>query len=441
MKRIYEPHAYGPLPMRDCYWSTTLERETLPQLHGSHKTDVAIIGGGFTGLNAALHLAEDGVDVTLLDAQYPGWGASGRNGGFCCLGGGVRSNAQLDKSYGQPARRDWRQAEKDAIAHVASLLARFNIEADVHSQGETLLAHKPAKWDNLQRYADDIADSYGTAPQLIAKQDLAEHGLCGPFHGALTVPVGFALNPQKYATGLVRASTDAGATLFERSPVTGMSRENGFTLHSPQGTLHAKRIIVATNGYSSEDIPPWLAARFMPVQSSVIVTRPLTDTDLRSAGWTSGQMAYDTRNLLHYFRLMPDRRFLFGMRGGIFATRRSETHLKRLIRSDFETMFPAWRHVETPYHWTGLVSLNAKGLPYVGPVPDMPNVFTAGSYHGNGVAMASYCGTLLADLVQGKPTRLPLPEVLGTPPGTFPLGQYRRWLLKPAYAFMGLQDL
>lgn len=440
MRRVYEPLAYGPEPYTGCYWRETAAPPDLPELQGIHQTDVAIIGGGFTGLNAALHLAEDGVNVTLLEAEEIGWGASGRNGGFCCLGGGVLESAQIDKKFGTEARRAWRQAEKDAITHVADLLARFSINADTHSQGETLLAHKPARLSLLERHAEQVTEDYGITPQLISKADLAAHGMAGPFHGALTLPLGFALNPMKYAVGLARASLDAGALVYARSPVIRMEQGQHVALHTPQGRVTAKRVIIATNGYSSEDLPDWLAGRYMPVQSSVLVTRPLTDAEISAAGWHSDQMAFDSRNLLHYFRLMPDRRVLFGMRGGIFANDRAEAKIKALIRSHFETMFPTWAQVETPYHWSGLVCLNAKGAPFVGALPETPQILAGLSYHGNGVAMASYAGALLADLVQDKPTRLPYPSLMQTPPKRFPFGSKRRWLLPPAYALLALTD-
>lgn len=440
MKRIVEPQAYGPAPYADCYWRTTAEPSDLPALKGTHQTEVAVIGGGFTGLNAALHLAEDGIPVTLLDAEEIGWGASGRNGGFCCLGGGVLENAQIDKHHGADARRAWRQAEKRAIAHVETLTQRLKLNVDRHSNGETLLAHKAKRFRLLQQHAERVEQDYGVTPTLLHERELDANGMFGPFHGALTIPVGFALNPMKYVTGIARAAQAAGAQLFARSPVTQIERSTQFILHTPKGRITAKRLIIATNGYSSEDIPNWFAARHMPVQSSVMVTRPLTQTEIDTAGWSTGQMAFDSRNLLHYFRLLPNRRFLFGMRGGIFATQRSEAKIKALIRRDFETMFPAWAGVEAPFFWSGLVSLNAKGAPFVGEIPDMPGAFAGLSYHGNGVAMASYSGALLADLVQDKPTRFPYPALMQTPPKRIPFGSKRRWLLPPLYALMSLAD-
>ena len=139
------------------------------------------------------------------------------------------------------------------------------------------------------------------------------------------------------------------------------------------------------------------------------------------------------------FRLMPDRRFLFGMRGGLRSSPGTEAAIRRLIRRDFEAMFPAWAGVETPWFWSGMVCLASDLAPYCGPVEGMPGVFAGFAYHGNGVAMGSFTGALLADLVQGKTPAL-YPEVMKKPPERFPLGRFR-WLLKyPAYALYGLKD-
>ena len=133
--------------------------------------------------------------------------------------------------------------------------------------------------------------------------------MSGPFHGGLTIPLGFALNPRKYHAGLARAAQQAGATLHAHSPVTRLRPIAGrWQLDTAAGSVTADRVLLATNGYSSEDLPDWLAARYLPVQSSVIVTAPLTEAQRQAQGWTSRQMAYDTRQLLHYFRLLPDNR-------------------------------------------------------------------------------------------------------------------------------------
>jgi glycine/D-amino acid oxidase-like deaminating enzyme len=203
----------------------------------------------------------------------------------------------------------------------------------------------------------------------------------------------------------------------------------------------AKRVIIATNGYSSENIPHWMRARYLPVQSSILVTRPLSSSELEAANWTNRQACYDSRLLLHYFRLLPDNRFLFGMRGGLYATPRNEARVKRKIRQDFERMFPAWQDVDTPHYWSGLVAFSGSGAPFVGPIPEQENLWAGFGYHGNGVAMANYTGAILADLVQGKLPSQHYPELLKIKPTKFPFGRFRRNLLLPTYITAEALDL
>jgi glycine/D-amino acid oxidase-like deaminating enzyme len=204
-------------------------------------------------------------------------------------------------------------------------------------------------------------------------------------------------------------------------------------LTSAASTVEAEQIIIATNGYTSEDVPGWLAGRYMPLQSTVLVTRPLTPEELRAQGWWSDQMSYDSRNLLHYFRLMPDRRFLFGMRGAVLTGARAEARARAGTRAHFERMFPAWAHVESRHSWSGLVSLARRKVPFLGEVPGQTGLWAAMCYHGNGVAMGSYAGRMLADLLMGR--QIPdCPSVMREPLARFPLGGARRLLMPPLYA-------
>lgn len=435
MQRLFPDYAYGPGPRDGCWWDETIAAPAWPVFRGEQHADVVIIGGGFTGLSAALHLAESGASAVVLEAETPGWGASGRNGGFCCTGGSKLGGGAMRRLYGDEPAALYEAGEEEAVHLVRGILDAHGIEADTHSDGETQLAHSPRAMARLRAAAD--ADPSAV---LIEQQELAQHGLNGPFHGALTSPVGFGLNPRKYLFGLAAAAEAAGAKLFQKSAATGLSRHGGKHLvTTARGKLRADRVIVATNGYSSEDIPEWLRSRTMPAQSTVMVTRPLSDTELDLQGWTSDQMAYDTRNLLHYFRLMPDRRFLFGMRGGLMASPRAEAAIRRALRRDFDTMFPAWQDVEAASMWSGMVCLSRNLVPFVGQVPDVTGLYAGLCYHGNGVAMGSYAGRLLADLVQGRQPDLPYSPVMQSM-GRFPLGRFRRALMFPAYALLGLMD-
>ncbi|MGB5559738.1 MAG: FAD-dependent oxidoreductase [Paracoccaceae bacterium] len=440
LHRLYEPEAYGPEADRNNYWRTTVaEAAVAPELHEAATCDVAIIGAGFTGLSAALHLAQAGLDVVALDAEAPAWGASGRNGGFACLGGAQASDKQIQRQYGANGLNEFKHAQRAAIDLVAELLESHRIDVDRHSDGEVIVAHRLRDVADLMSEGAHLAAIYGVSPKLIAKADMSDHGLVGEgFHGALYVPIGFALNPRKYALGLAEAAKRAGARIFRQSPVVQISADAvGYRLKTPFSEVRTRRLIVATNGYSSDNLPDWLGGRFLPVQSNIIVTRELTEAEI-SEGWHSDLMAYDTRNMLHYFRLLPERRFLFGMRGGIRADAAAQAEMQRAVRADFEAMFPMWAHVETPHFWSGLACLSRNLTPYAGPLGDMENAYTAMAYHGNGVAMASCSGKLLAGLITGHGPAVP--SVMQGPMRRFPLPRWRRALLRPAYEWYRLKD-
>jgi len=441
VRRLYEPAAYDGRDDAGNFWRSTVAPPAYPAAT-SHATDIAILGGGVTGLSAALHLARDhGAAVTLLDAGQPGWGASGRAGGFCCLGGGLLSDAQMRRRHGAEALAAWHRAQRGAVDLVAETLDRHAIAADTHSRGETLLAHTPRRLAALRAEAAHLGATQGLVVPVIDRPALAEHGFGSPaFHGALTVPIGFALNPLKYTLGLAGAAAGAGARICGDSAVIAIARQGDrYVLRSATAEIRARRLILATNGYAAEDLPPWMAGRTLPVQSNILVTRPLTPDELAAQGWTSRQMCYDTRTLLHYFRLMPDRRMLFGMRGNIRATPRASKVTGRALRRHFAAMFPAWRDVEISHTWSGLVCFAAKGTPYAGPLGDWPGAFAGFAYHGNGIAMGTLTGRWLAALAAGAPDTRPAP--VRAPPGRFPLGRHRRVLLRLAYAGAQLTDL
>ncbi len=439
MKRICQEFAYSDAPIAQCFWSETVEQVLWPQLTEDHKADVVIIGAGYTGLNAALTLARQGASVVIIDAKHPGWGASGRNGGFCCVGGSKASDRTLRKRYGEVGLREWRMTERAAVDHVDGEITGLNLQVDRHSDGETMVAHTHKWFHGLENEARDIEEYYGVTPRVLTAQEMAAQGMMGPFHGAMTNPIGFALNPAKYSAGLAQAVTSAGVVGFGESPVTRVSRDGrAWSVTTPQGSVLAENVVIATNGYSSETIPKWLSGRYLPVQSNVIVTRPLSDAEIAAQGWHSTQMTHDTRQLLHYFRLMPNKRMLFGMRGGVGTGQTTHNAMRKVIRQHFDRMFPAWAQVETPHFWAGLLCMNMDLTPFVGPVPNQPGLFAALGYHGNGVAMGSYAGRLVADLVGGKDHR---PEVMKSEPWRFPGGALRRISLVPAYAYYGVRDL
>ena len=443
MKRIYQDFAYGDGPVAECYWDTTVARPPRqPAPEGDVEAEIAIIGGGYTGLSAALHLSRDaGADVAVLEANGIGWGASGRNGGFATMGGTKADDATLHRRFGAKAMVEWYAAQRAACALVAEVIDRYRIEVDAHShEGEMCLAHRMREFNGFRSEAEALSKAYGVKVDVLSRADLIAEGMAGPeFHGGLRLPVGFALNPLKYVLGLADAARASGARIYENAPVISVTHESGrYVLTTPTGRVRARKLILGTNGYSSDDIPAWMAGRYMPALSAILVTRQLTAGEIAAQGWSSGVLAYDTRSLLHYFRLMPNGRFLFGGRGGTSSSAAALNDRRTILRADFERMFPAWAHVETPYYWSGFVCLARSLTPYVGPLGNQGDAWAGFAWHGNGVALATYAGQLLARLATGQGG---VPALLTPTPARFPFGSARRNLLRPAYAWYGIKDL
>ena len=438
MRRFYEDAAYDPA-WPGSHWAGTAALPAHRPLVGEARAEVAVIGAGYAGLNAALALARDhGADVAVLEAAQPGWGASGRNGGFCCLGGAKLDDAAVVARLGVQGARDWRGYQRRAIDHVAGLLEAEGIDARQGPKGEALLAHSPAAFAALQAGAEAEAALHGTAPLLVPAAGLADHGLAGPgFFGAALGAEGFPLDPMRYVQGLARAAGAAGARIYGQSPVTRLEPvAGGWRLTVPGGSLVAGRVLVAGNGYMAEDLLPWMARRTLPVFSAILVTRVLAGEERAAQGFTSPLMSYDSRSLLHYFRHLPDGRFLFGMRGGLSARPDAEAATLARLRRHFEALFPAWKGSQTETAWSGLACLTGSLAPFVGPVPGAPGLFAAFGWHGNGVAAASLAGAEVARLIAGAPARLP--ALICAPPRRFAVP--RRLALRAAYAAYALRD-
>lgn len=443
MARLYEKAAYDERGDGSNFWRTTVAGAPCPALDRQVRADVVVLGAGLTGLNAALELVEtDGASVVVLDAAQPGYGASGRAGGFCCLGGAALDGATIERQHGRAEAERWFASELAAVTTVRDALDRYGIDADTHSDGETLLAHSAKALRSIEKKAARVHADYGVQPVLHNGSELAGIGLDAEgFHGAMTVPVGFALNPLKYTLGLLRAAKAAGVEVFGQSPATGLRRaEGGWRVDTPKGQVMAGKVIVAANGYLNEDLHSGLAARLLPVMSSIIVTEPLSP-ELRAAqGWTSSQMCYDSRNLLHYFRLMPDGRMLFGQRGAVRASERAFARTRARTLADFRAMFPAWSVVPVPHFWSGLVAFSKRLTPFVGEVPDAPGAYAALAFHGNGIAMGSFAGRSVAAACSGRATQTPLPDFTALPLKRFHLGPFRRMGLRIAVPLARLAD-
>ncbi|WP_416674284.1 NAD(P)/FAD-dependent oxidoreductase [Egbenema bharatensis] len=456
----YHPSVYDRTLPIGSYWETTdgpIDPDCSP-LNQSQTCEVAIIGGGFTGLSAALHLArEHGIQAAILEAGMPGWGASGRNGGFCCVGGTALSHQQLIHKFGWVETQRYYQEQRSAIDWVQHLAKTENMAIDPQGEGEIIVAHHPSRLRLLADEQEFLTQIAHYPCQLWSRQELADYGFSSPeAHAALHVGVGFGLNPVKYSRGLARAALKRGVRIYGQSPVITWEKiGTDHLLHTPGGTLRAKTVIIATNGYTddrsfptphsllpipSTSLHPNLHSRTLPALSQIITTRPLTDSERSAQGWHTETPVYDTRNLLFYYRLLKDGRFLFGSRGGITGSpTERDRHQTWMVRRLGE-LFPAWKGIEITHAWNGLVCLSASLTPHLGNLPQDPSIFYALAYHGNGVAAATWSGRWVARLVAEKVTLPEICAVFRQPLQPFPFPFLRREYLRSAYWLYGIRD-
>jgi glycine/D-amino acid oxidase-like deaminating enzyme len=426
------------------YWEDSAEPlgvATVP-LEGEAACDIAIIGAGYTGLSAALELREQfKADVRVLEAAAPGWGASGRNGGFACIGSHKLAYGSMISRYGLPATRDYYAAMKESVALVRENCRRYAIDAWTSDGGEITLAHLANRMTAFAEEKRFMAETFGETLEVLPPDELKRRGAWSPAcHGGLWNPTGFGLHPLRYVRGLAAAAVAAGAIIHGHSRVVRWEERDGMhVLATASGSLRARRVLVATNGYTPEDISPWHRGRLMPALSNIIVTRPLTPEERTEQGWTSQVLAFDSRILLHYFRLLPDGRFLFGGRGGTDASDGGAAPMRANMIATLRAMFPVFGRAEITHFWRGFVCLAYDLVPFVGPLDRRQTVWTAIAYHGNGVAMASLCGRMVARMMN-KPAEKVLPPVITRRLARFPLPGLRALYLRGAYAWFRYKD-
>jgi glycine/D-amino acid oxidase-like deaminating enzyme len=403
--------------------------------------DIAIIGGGYTGLSTAFHLGRKfGITSHVLEANRIGWGCSGRNGGFATLGIGKTSMAGWIRRWGEAEARRIFDQSGDAVRLVRHLLAEQVIDAEATPDGNLELAHLPGRMRVLERDQRLLESKFGVKSQLLDKPELERRFLISrEAHGALLYETGFALHAMKYVRGLARAAQRAGAVLHESSPVQGWTRDGkDHLLTTPGGKVRARQVVIAGNGYAGDRLHPAIEGRLLPALSNIVVTRPLTEAERTALNWSTTLPISDTRNLLFYYRLLPDQRILFGARGGIEDTARSRADHKEWLLRRLADMFPILKNIEATHFWNGWVCVPFDKSPHVNSVED-GTVHYALGYVGTGVALATYCGLLLAHRLAGDDSLQPSP-LLARPLPRFPFPAMRRTYQRAMYALFEFQD-
>ena len=359
------------------------------------------------------------------------------------MGGGKLSDVAYAKRWGEVDLGVYYAAQVRATEVVDELLQDNEIDVDRQPRGEWLLAHRHKDFDGFAEGAAFLNRVAGVKSEVVGADALRERDVNGAgAFGAMFSDVGFCLNPRKYVLGLAVAVRKAGGRIFGNSLVEHIERlpDGRFGVRTAKGRVVADRLVLAGNGYNSENLPDWMGGRYTPVVSHIMVTEPMNETVLADQGWRANQMSCDTRKMLHYFRLLPDGRMLFGMRGTPNLSPRDKARMPSAVRADFDVMFPAWTGVRTAYHWSGLICVARNLVPYIGPIGDWSGAFTALAFHGNGVSMASYSGKILAGMVAEKQYDEPLPEGMKTTPARYSFAQARRLALPLAFKWYGWQD-
>ncbi|HLI10302.1 MAG TPA: FAD-binding oxidoreductase [Alphaproteobacteria bacterium] len=387
-------------------WAATAEpAPATPPLSGEARADVAVIGGGFTGLSAALHLAELGKDVLLLEAGEPGWGASGRNGGQVIPGTKYPPDDLANLLGGEIGTRAAAFAETTADI-LFSIVERHRIACHARRSGWIKAAHSEATLKRLGLAAAQ-RQRMGASIELLDRRRIAE--LLGAtsysYVGGLLDHRGGSLQPLSYARGLARAAIAQGARIHGGSNAQSIIQDGkGWRVVTPVGVVRADRILIATNAYT-DGLWPRLRRTVIPMSSVQIATPPL-DESLRQEILPQGHVMSDTRRLLLYFRLDPAGRLVFGGRGGVLEMGMQQAYaaVKRTMRR----MFPMLATVPIEYAWSGHVAITPDAIPHVWQLA--PNAFAALGYNGHGVAMATSLGQRLAHFIATqREEELPLP--------------------------------
>ncbi|MCH8117747.1 MAG: FAD-binding oxidoreductase [Proteobacteria bacterium] len=401
------------------YYVATADRmHDHPALMGARTADVCVIGGGFTGLSAALNLAEHGMDVVLLEAERVGYGASGRCGGL--IGSGQRKDVlETEQLFGyERSRQLWDFAEA-AKTEIRNRVARHDIRCDLQ-QGQLVGIHKKRHVGWARRLSDALADRYDYPhTRTLGRDEVRELVATDDFFAGLYDSEAATLHPLNYTLGLARAAGAAGVTICERSRVLSYTKSDPATVTTADGSVGANYVVLACNGYLGR-LEPRVAGKIMPINNFMIATEPLGEERARQL--INGRFGvHDTRFVVDYFRLSNDHRLLFG--GGENYRRGFPRDIGGFVRPYMLRLFPQLADVRTEYAWGGTLSVTVNRLPHIGRLS--PNLFFAQGYSGHGISIANFAGKVIAEAITGTAGRFDVFADL--PVHTFPGGTLLRY--------------
>ncbi len=425
-------HYQSPIsPGFSFYEETAGDRPEYAALAGDTSTDILIVGGGFTGLSAAAHLARNGADVTVVEAHRFGDGASGRNGGQ--MGTGQRAwPEELEAEFGLERAKALFAVAEEAKSHLMSFMDEHDIDAEYRS-GQLSFAHKQRYVDDYKRHADIMGERFGY-PHISYLDRAASEAAVGSkfyFGGVRDTGTGH-IHPLKLVIGTARAASAYGANLHEQTAVVGLESSGGrITARTGNGTITAQKCLLAVNAHGGT-LEPVSAAHVMPIGSFIGATEPLGEDSSVIPGWESVD---DSRFVVRYFRKSKDGRLLFGGRESYGSN--GPENIEAHIRKQIAEIYPGLRGVGITHTWGGRVGITMPRKPFVREV--MPNVISCAGYSGHGVMLSNYTGRLYAETVLGNDDKLKLFKDLNIP--AFPGGRrFRAPLLTLALGWYALRD-